>query len=101
MKNTAADALSRRPDYEQQVEVPLAQGPEVSHTDLDVVLEETYKTFVEGMPSSRADVPFLSYSLAVRSLTSSWTLQTGDLSNICHVWHHCHVSGVPFAAGLV
>ena len=20
---------------------------------------------------------------------------------MCHVWHHCHVSGVPFAAGLV
>lgn len=60
--NPAADALSRRPDYEP-IEVPLAQEPGVQHTAIDVLLEECFKALSRGRPVAEQKCPSCQISL--------------------------------------
>ena len=43
------DALSQHPDYEP-VEIPLVQGTNVSHTVIDVLLEDCFEALSRGCP---------------------------------------------------
>ena len=40
------------------MEVPLAQGPEVLHMDLDIVLEEVYEALSRGRPVAEQKCPY-------------------------------------------